>query len=482
MIYKSSLALLTDLYELTMACGYWKLGMIERQASFSLFFRRRPFDGNYAITAGLQTAIEFIEAFRFEESDLTYLEGLKTSNGEPLFEPKFLEYLSKFSFNCDLYAMPEGTPVFPYEPLLFVRGPLLEAQILESSLLNIINFQTLIATKASRICEAAEGDEVVEFGLRRAQGIDGALSAARAAFVGGCHSTSNVIAGKYFGIPVKGTHAHSWIMAFDKEEEAFKAYADVMPNNCIYLVDTYNTIEGVKKAIAVARTKKEKMLGVRLDSGDLAQLSIEIRKLLDGAGFTDAKIMASNELDERVIRDLKMQGAKVNLWGVGTNLITAKDQPALDGVYKLSAIQNKKGKWVSKLKISEQLAKTTNPGTLQVRRFYDKEGKAYADMLYDFEKGAPGACELIDPVDPSKSLSIKKGEKGRDLLIPIFSRGKKVYDSPTLTEVRSNTEKELGTFSPPVRRFLNPHSYFMGLEKGVYDLKMELINEIKGKK
>lgn len=482
MIYKSSLALLTDLYELTMACGYWKLGMMERQASFSLFFRRRPFDGNYAITAGLQTAIEFIEAFRFEESDLTYLEGLKTSNGEPLFEPKFLEYLSKFSFNCDLYAMPEGTPVFPYEPLLFVRGPLLEAQILESSLLNIINFQTLIATKASRICEAAEGDEVVEFGLRRAQGIDGALSAARAAFVGGCHSTSNVIAGKYFGIPVKGTHAHSWIMAFDKEEEAFKAYADVMPNNCIYLVDTYNTIEGVKKAIAVARTKKEKMLGVRLDSGDLAQLSIEIRKLLDGAGFTDAKIMASNELDERVIRDLKMQGAKVNLWGVGTNLITAKDQPALDGVYKLSAIQNKKGKWVSKLKISEQLAKTTNPGTLQVRRFYDKEGKAYADMLYDFEKGAPGACELIDPVDPSKSLSIKKGEKGRDLLIPIFSRGKKVYDSPTLTEVRSNTEKELGTFSPPVRRFLNPHSYFMGLEKGVYDLKMELINEIKGKK
>jgi len=316
MIYKSSLALLTDLYELTMAYGYWKLGMMERQASFSLSFRRRPFGGNYAIAAGLQTAIEFIEAFRFGESDLTYLEGLKTPNGEYLFEPKFLDYLSKLSLNCDLYAMPEGTPVFPYEPLLFVRGPILEAQILESALLNIINFQTLIATKASRICEAAEGDEVVEFGLRRAQGIDGALSGTRASFVGGCHATSNVIAGKHFGIPVKGTHAHSWIMAFDKEEEAFKAYADVMPNNCIYLVDTYNTIEGVKKAIAVAKTKKEKMLGVRLDSGDLAQLSIEIRKLLDEAGFTDAKIMASNELDEWVIRDLKMQGAKVNLWGV----------------------------------------------------------------------------------------------------------------------------------------------------------------------
>ena len=482
MIYKSSLALLTDLYELTMAYGYWKLGMMERQASFSMFFRRRPFEGNYAIAAGLQTAIEFIEAFRFEESDLTYIEGLKTPKGEHLFEPKFLEYLSKFSFNCDLYAMAEGTPVFPYEPLLFVRGPILEAQILESALLNIINFQTLIATKASRICEAAEKDEVIEFGLRRAQGIDGALSGSRASFVGGCHSTSNVIAGKHFGIPVKGTHAHSWIMAFEKEEEAFKAYADVMPNNCIYLVDTYKTIEGVKKAIAVAKTKKERMLGVRLDSGDLAQLSIKIRKLLDEAGFTDAKIMASNELDERIIRDLKVQGAKINVWGVGTNLITAKDQPALDGVYKLSAIQNEKGKWVSKLKISEQIVKTTNPGTLQVRRFYDKEGRAYADMLYNFEKGAPEACELIDPIDPSKRLSIKKGEKGRDLLIPIFSKGKKVYDSPKLTDIRLNTELELKTLCPSVRRFLHPHGYFMGLEKGVYDLKVELINEINGKK
>lgn len=481
MIYRSSLALLTDLYELTMAYGYWKLGMQDRPASFSLFFRRRPFNGNFAIAAGLATAIEFIENLKFDDSDLSYLEGLKASNGSPLFEPKFLEYLSKFSFNCDLYAMPEGTPVFPYEPLLFVRGPILEAQILESSLLNIVNFQTLIATKASRICAAAEGDEVVEFGLRRAQGIDGALSGTRASFVGGCHSTSNVIAGKYFGIPVKGTHAHSWIMAFDKEEDAFNAYADVLPNNCIYLIDTYNTIEGVKKAIAVAKTKKETMLGVRLDSGDLAQLSIQIRKLLDDAGFTDAKIMASNELDERIIRDLKVQGAKINLWGVGTNLITAKDQPALDGVYKLSAIQNEKGEWTNRLKISEQIIKTTNPGTLQVRRFYDENGKAKADMLYDFEKGEPKVYEIIDPVDPSRRLVLNSNEKGKDLLIPIFSKGKKVYDSPKLTEIRDNTEKDLKTLCPSVRRFLYPHMYFMGLEKGVYEQKMQLIDEIKGK-
>ncbi|MCB1107667.1 MAG: nicotinate phosphoribosyltransferase [Chlamydiia bacterium] len=482
MIYKSSLALLTDLYELTMAYGYWKLGIKDRLASFSLFFRRRPFKGNFAIAAGLETAIDFIENFRFEDSDLSYLSNLKGANGEPLFEEAFLKYLETFQLRCDLFAMPEGTIAFPYEPLLFVRGPILEAQILESSLLNIINFQTLIATKASRICAAAAGDEVIEFGLRRAQGIDGALSGTRASFVGGCHSTSNVMAGKYFGIPVKGTHAHSWIMAFDKEEEAFNAYADVMPNNCVYLVDTYNTIEGVKKAIAVAKTKKEKMLGVRLDSGDLAQLSIQIRKLLDEGGFPDAKIMASNELDEKIIRDLKTQGAKINLWGVGTNLITAKDQPALDGVYKLSAIQNEKGKWVNKLKISEQLVKTTNPGTLQVRRFYDQEGKAVCDMLYDFEKGATEECELIDPIDPTRRQWTEKGLASRDLLVPIFEKGKRVYSSPKLCDIRANTFKELETFCPSIRRFLHPHTYFTGLEKGVYDLKMKLIDGIKTKK
>lgn len=479
MIYQASLALLTDLYELTMAYGYWKLGMMDREAIFTLSFRRRPFEGSYAIAAGLQTAIEFIEKFRFEESDLNYLEGLKSPDGSPLFEKEFLDYLGNLSFECDLFAMEEGTPVFPYEPLLIVKGPILQAQILESALLNIINFQTLIATKASRICAAAEGDEVIEFGLRRAQGIDGALSGTRASFVGGCHSTSNVIAGKYFGIPVRGTHAHSWIMAFDEEKKSFDAYASVLPGNCIYLIDTYDTIEGAKKAIEIAKTKKEKMLGVRLDSGDLAQLSIKIRKLLDEAGFTEAKIMASNELDEFIIRDLKKQGAKIDLWGVGTNLITAKGQPALDGVYKLAAIRDEKGKWVYKVKISEQLVKTTNPGSLQVSRFYDEEGMAILDMLYDMEMGKPSSCELIDPMDLSRRLKIEKTEKGRDLLIPIFKKGKKVYSSPTLTEIRKNTEKELKTLTPSIRRFLHPHAYFVGMEKRVYDLKMKLIEDIK---
>lgn len=479
MIYSSSLALLTDLYELTMAYGYWKLGMMDREAVFTLTFRRRPFHGSYAIAAGLGTAIEFIENFRFESTDLSYLENLKAPGGDPLFEKGFLDYLADFSFKGDLYAIPEGTPVFPYEPLLLVKGPILGAQLLESALLNIVNFQTIIATKASRITAAAEGDEVIEFGLRRAQGIDGALSGTRAAFIGGCRSTSNVFAGKRFGIPVKGTQAHSWIMAFDKEKEAFDAYTRVLPKNCLYLVDTYNSIEGAKNAITVAKEKQIEMLGVRLDSGDLAKLSIQIRKLLDDAGFKDAKIMASNELDELIIRDLKKQGAKINLWGVGTNLITAKDQPALDGVYKLAAIQDEKGEWVYKIKISEQLIKTTNPGILQTRRFYDKSGKAFADMMYDMEKGFSERTQLIDPLDPTRSQVLDENCHYRDLLVPIFKRGKKVYSSPDLIAIQKNSKKELETLCPTVRRFLYPDPYFVGLEKSIYNLKMHLIEELK---
>ncbi len=479
MIYSSSLALLTDLYELTMAYGYWKLGMIDQEAAFTLIFRRQPFQGSYAISAGLETAIEFIENFHFEPSDLAYLENLKAPSGDPLFEKGFLDYLKDFSFKGDIYAIPEGTPTFPYEPLVLVKGPILGAQLLESALLNIINFQTIIATKASRVSAAAEGDEVIEFGLRRAQGIDGALSGTRATFIGGCRSTSNVFAGKHFGIPVRGTQAHSWIMAFDKEKEAFDAYTNVMPNNCLYLIDTYNSIKGAKNAIAAAKEKKIKMLGVRLDSGDLAKLSIQIRKLLDDAGFKEAKIMASNELDEFIIRDLKKQGAKINLWGVGTNLITAKDQPALDGVYKLAAIQNKKGEWVYKVKISEQLIKTTNPGILQIRRFYDDSGKAVADMMYDMEMGLPETFELIDPLDLTRRQMIDKRTKSRDLLIPIFERGKRIYNSPKLPEIQKNTKKELETLCSSVRRFLYPDPYFVGLEKSVYDLKMKLISELK---
>jgi nicotinate phosphoribosyltransferase len=478
--YRCSLALLTDLYELTMAYGYWKLGMTNQKAAFSLFFRRRPFQGSFAIAAGLETAIAFIKNFHFEESDLTYLKSLKTYNGKPLFESGFLDYLKSFSFDCDIDAVVEGTPVFPYEPLLIVRGSILHAQLLESSLLNIINFQTLIATKASRICCAAEGDEVIEFGLRRAQGIDGALSGTRASYVGGCHSTSNVIGGKYFGIPVKGTHAHSWIMAFDQEKEAFEAYTEALPDNCIYLVDTYDTVQGVKHAIEVAKEKGSKMLGVRLDSGDLAHLSIEIRKLLDEAGFQDAKIMASNELDELIIRDLKKQGCKINLWGVGTNLITAKDQPALDGVYKLSAIQDEKGNWIPKIKISEQIVKTTNPGILQARRYMNAEGQYLSDMLYEMESLSPSHPEIIDPIDPTRQRQIADETKYKDLLIPIFRGGKCVYESPSLQEIRAHTLAELDRFAPAVRRFLYPEPYFVGLEKSVYNRKLELIESLRG--
>lgn len=480
-IYRESLTLLTDFYELTMAYGYWKLGMAERESVFHLFFRRKPFGGGFAITAGLEIALDFLEHFHYSASDLSYLEQLKGSDGSRLFEPAFLEYLGKLKLKCDIDAMPEGTPVFPYEPLVRVQGPILHAQLLESPLLNIINFQSLIATKAARICWAARPDPIVEFGLRRAQGIDGALAASRAAYIGGCESTSHVLAGKIYGIPVKGTHAHSWIMAFDEEEESFAAYADVMPNNCIFLIDTYETIEGVKNAITVAKKMRNKgmeMIGVRIDSGDLAYLSIQIRKLLDEAGFPDAKIMASNELDEHIINDLKHQGAKINVWGVGTNLVTGKDQPALDGVYKLSAIKDEKGKWQYRLKISEQLVKVTNPGIHQVRRFYDEKGY-FCDMIYDLHTELPPECQLIDPLDPTRWEKISPDKKFKDLLVPIMREGRSVYKLPPLSQIREKTLAELEQLHPAMRRFLYPQPYFVGLEKSLYENKLNLIRELK---
>lgn len=483
-IYKISLALLTDLYELTMAYGYWKKEMAKKEAVFHLTFRKHPFKGAFAIAAGLQNAIEYLEGMRFDASDLYYLEQLKNAHGKPLFEKAFLDYLSSFSFACDIDAIPEGTPVFPYEPLVRVQGPIIQAQILESVMLNIFNFQTLIATKAARVCWAAKPDEVVEFGLRRAQGIDGAISASRAAFIGGCRSTSNVLAGKLFGIPVRGTHAHSWIMAFDDELSSFRAYAEVMPDNCIYLIDTYNSIQGVKNAIIVAQEMKKKgikMGGVRLDSGDLAQLSIQTRMLLDEAGFPEAKIMASNELDEILITDLKNQGAKINLWGVGTNLVTGKDQPALDGVYKLSAIKDPKGAWQYKVKISSSTAKVTDPGILQIRRFFDEKGNI-ADMVYDIHSHLNEPFTVVNPQDPADIKVLNDSVQYRDLLVPIMRKGKCVYTSPSLREMQEKTISELSGFSTSMRRFLNPQSYFVGLEKSLYETKLSLIHLIKDKK
>lgn len=468
-IYSQSLALLTDLYQLTMVYGYWKSGMADRQAVFHINFRKWPFKGGFAVVAGLDSAIDFLEQFRFSQSDLEYL--------EPYFEKPFLDFLSRFKFACDVEAMVEGTVVFPYEPMFRVQGPIWQAQLLESPMLNLINFQTLIATKAARICMAAHPDPVIEFGMRRAQGIDGAISASRAAFIGGCESTSDVIAGKLYGIPVKGTHAHSWIMAFDDESIAFERFAKIMPKNCVMLIDTYNSLEGAKKAIQVAKGLKNfELAGVRLDSGDLAKLSIEIRKVLDQEGFHKTEIMASNELDEYLIRDLKQQGAKISVWGVGTNLVTGKDQPALDGVYKLAAIQNEKGEWIHKLKLSEQTAKVTNPGILQVRRFFD--GQFYlGDAIYDELIGIPEPCTIVDQNDPNNQMHAQGNYK--DLLIPIFKQGKRVYQSPTIRAMQAHAKEELSRLPAAMERFVNPQLYFTGLEKSLYQKKLEMIRRLR---
>jgi nicotinate phosphoribosyltransferase len=329
-------ALLTDLYQITMAYSYWKTGTADREAVFHLIFRKQPFQGGYTLACGLADSIQYLRGFKFVKSDLDYLGSLQGNDGKRLFEPAFLKYLGRLKLRLDVDAIPEGTVAFPQEPLLRIRGPILHAQLVETALLNLLNFQSLIATKAARICFAAQGDPVVEFGLRRAQGINGALTASRVAFIAGCAGTSNVLAGKVFGIPVKGTHAHSWVMSFGSELEAFNAYADALPNNCTFLVDTYDSLEGVRHAVEVGkrlRKKGHKLVGIRLDSGDLAYLSIEARKILNASGFKDAVIVASNDLNEYIIASLKQQGAAIDVWGVGTMLVTAYDQPALGGVY-----------------------------------------------------------------------------------------------------------------------------------------------------
>ncbi len=479
---QSSFALLTDFYQLTMSYGYWKMGLNRKEAVFHLFFRRAPFQGGFTVAAGLENVIDFIEKFHFDDTDLTYLAQLLGTDGNPYFSDKFLDYLSSLKFSGHIDAVPEGTVIFPYEPLLRIQGPLIECQILETPLLNLINFPTLIATKAARMCTAAQGEPIMEFGVRRAQGIDGALTASRAAYIGGCDSTSNVLAGKVFGIPVKGTHSHSWVMVFDDELEAFQTYAKALPNNCIFLVDTYDSLEGVKKAIEVGNWLKKhgkKMLGIRLDSGDLADLSIKSRQLLDQAGFSDAQIVASNELDEILISELKRQGARINIWGVGTNLITAKGQPALDGVYKLSAIRHPGEEWKYKLKLSEQMAKVSNPGILQIRRFYlNKEN--IADVIYDIHFPLTEESKLVDPLDPTRERVLSKDLQSYDLLQPIFRNGEKIYQCPSLQEIRAYTQQGLAHFCIGIKRFFNPHLYVVGMEKSLYDLKINLIKKIRG--
>lgn len=476
-----NLTLLTDLYELTMMQGYFKSGM-NRRVIFDVFYRTNPSNGGYAIACGLEQVIEYIKNLRFSYEDIEYLRGLE------IFDEDFLTYLSSFHFSGDIYAIPEGTVVFPKEPLIKVIAPIMEAQLIETSLLNIVNHQSLIATKAARVCYAAKGDGVMEFGLRRAQGPDAGIYGARAAVIAGCVGTSNVLTGKMWNIPVKGTHAHSWIMSFPDEYTAFKTYANMYPEACILLVDTYDTLHsGVPNAIRVFREMKEqgiqlKNYGIRLDSGDLAYLSKKARILLDEAGFTDAIISASSDLDEYLIDSLKAQGAKITSWGVGTNLITSKDCPSFGGVYKLAAIWNdEKEAFVPKIKLSENTAKITNPGNKTVFRFYDKEtGKLRADLiaLADETFSEDDDITIFDPIETWKKTTLSAGTYTiRELPVPVFKSGICVYQSPSVAEICDYCKKEQETLWEESRRLVNPHKVYVDLSDKLFDMKKELLSQ-----
>ncbi|GAB3032655.1 nicotinate phosphoribosyltransferase [Spirosoma pulveris] len=503
-LYDTSLSLLTDLYQVTMAYGYWKTKTSEKEAVFNLYFRKNPFSGGFTIACGLANVLGYIENFGFSKKDLRYLRTLTGNDGKPMFEPEFMDYLADLKLTCDVEAIPEGTVVFPNEPLIRVRGPILQCQLLETPLLNLVNFESLIATKAARLRLVVEKDTLLEFGLRRAQGIDGGMTASRAAYIGGCDATSNVLAGKLYDIPVGGTHAHSWVMSFADEQQAFDAYAEVLPNNVTLLVDTYDSLQGVKHAIETGRKLMQrgyKLAAIRLDSGDLAYLSIEARKLLDAAGFEETGIVASNDLDETIISSLRQQGAKINIWGVGTKLVTAYDQPALGGVYKLAALRQepdsqlggdgaeeaketntpKTNGWEYKMKLSEQAIKTSTPGIQQVRRFRDERGFV-ADMIYDTE-GIDGSASqsttMIDPLDFTKRRRFEAAQPYEDLLVPVVKAGKRVYESPDIHTVRERVQTQLANLHPGVKRFVNPHTYPVGLEKGLHELKTKLILKLR---
>jgi nicotinate phosphoribosyltransferase len=454
-LYKPSLGLLTDLYQLTMAAGYWKLGRAEDEAAFHLFFRKPAFGSGFTIAAGLEAVVDYLKGFGFAKEDEAYLRTLKGNDGRALFEEGFLEYLGGLKFTCDVDAVPEGTAVFAQEPLVRVTGPIVQGQIIETVLLNLVNFQTLIATKSARVCLAAKGQPVLEFGLRRAQGIDGGLSASRAAYIGGCAATSNVMAGKFYGIPVRGTHAHSWVMSFEGEGEAFEAYAKALPNNCTFLVDTYDTVKGVENAIKTGRRLAAggyKLAGVRVDSGDLAGLSATARAMLDEAGFKDAYVVGSNDLDEYAIQALMERGAGIGVWGVGTALVTGGTQSALGGVYKLGAVRRAGEKdWRGCMKVSEEPGKSTLPGCLRVRRF-EVDGKYTGDVIY----GEGEEAGISSP-----------GATSHDIQVPVFRAGRCVYDPPGLEEIRGRVRREMGALPEGCLRFEGPEVYRVGISKGL---------------
>lgn len=471
-----NLTMMTDLYQLTMMYGYYKHGMKDNIAVFDLFYRQNRDNCAYSVMAGTESAIEYINNLRFTDDDIEYLCSLN------LFGEDFLEMLRGFRFTGSIYGMKEGTIVFPREPLLRVEAPIIEAQLVETALLTLVNHQTLIATKANRVCYAANGGQVLEFGLRRAQGADAGIYGARAAMVGGCVATSNVIAGKWFDIPVKGTHAHSWVMSFPTELDAFRAYADVFPDSCMFLVDTYDTIRsGIPNAIKVfdeLRANGYEPVGIRLDSGDLAYLSKKAREMLDDAGYENAKIFVSGDLDERVIYDLRTQGACIDVYGVGTKLITSSDQPALGGVYKMSC-EIVDGVEIPKMKLSDNPAKTTLPGKKKVLRLYNKSHKAIADLIaLDSEKIESGKeLKLFHPEQTYKSMTVRDFTV-RDLLVPLFIDGKQVYELPTLTEIQEYARSEMDTLWPESKRLLNPHEYKVDISDRLYDLRKRLTWEL----
>ena len=476
-----NLTLLTDFYELTMMQGYF-----ERQQNetviFDVFFRNNPCNSGYSIAAGLEQVIDYVKNLNFSYDDVDYLRSLH------LFSEDFLQYLSGYHFTGSIYAIPEGSVIFPKEPILKVVAPIMEAQLVETAILNILNHQCLIATKASRIVYAAGDSGVMEFGLRRAQGPDAGLYGARAAMIAGCVGTSCVLTGQMFDVPVMGTHAHSWIMSFPDEYTAFKTYADLYPDACTLLVDTYDTLKsGVPNAIRVfdemrAAGIHSKNFGIRLDSGDLAYLSKKARKMLDEAGYPDAKIVASNDLDEYLIHDLKIQGAKIDSWGVGTNLITSKDSPSFGGVYKLAAIQNEVGEFVPKIKLSENTEKITNPGNKKIYRIYEKDtGKIKADYICFVDEVLDPEEDLLlfDPIETWKKTRLKGGTYiVRDLMVPVFINGECVYQSPSVMEIAAYCRQEKDTLWDETQRLFYPHNVYVDLSEKLYEVKKQLLNQM----
>ena len=474
---KRNLAMLFDFYEMTMANGYFRKGMKDDITYFDIFFRRVPDGGGFAIAAGLEQLIEYIEDLHFNEDDLNYLRK------KNLFEEDFLEYLRDFRFTGDIWAVPEGTPVFPNEPLVTVRAPASQSQLIETYALLCINHQSLIATKAARVVRAANGRKVLEFGSRRAQGVDGAVMGARAAYIGGVHGTACALSDQLYGVPASGTMAHAWVQMFDTQYEAFKTYCEIYPNNAVLLVDTYNTLKrGVPDAIRafneVLKPKGITKCGIRLDSGDIAYLSKEARKLLDAAGWTECTITVSNSLDERLIRNLLQQGAQIDAFGVGERLITARSEPVFGGVYKLVAVE-KNGEIVPKIKISENIAKITTPHFKKLYRFYGNDtGKAIADYLtvYDEVVDDSDCLEIFDPEATWKKKEVYDFT-AKELQVPVFQNGKRVYDSPPLHEIRAYCAQQLETLWDEVRRFDNPHAYYVDLSQKLWNIKHGLLEK-----